>query len=290
MFYQQANITDIVAVLERESTTSVCILDNNFISFFMTFQRHVDIETIFSTYQYILIPKWVYHEIKSSSYRTEWIMRLSLHHNIYVLDELNYSELSGYRDLALTLFLLSSTFSMVEVCELLKQRIRLRGQDIEINEVFLELYDVILPSVMGRNQHPKNAGEVSIVILANILRYYYPNIQGITIFSFDKDCYQFMSESSKQLLGNSKIKNFKNVLQGKDVVAPTFKTNDFILKELYDSGIYTDITVVKQVRKNSRIVKYVEIQQDGSIAEYQKLLDTSQFIELLQLKSIKIIF
>lgn len=290
MFYDQVPINEIVTVLSNESTSSVCILDNNFISFILSLQKHVTIESVFKNYQYVLIPKWVYNEIQSSPYRIKWIMDLALQLDIYIIDELDYSELSDYRDRALLLFFLSSTFLMGEVCEQLRQTIKSHGPEIDVPSVITKLYDVILPEVMGRNQNPKNAGEISIVVLANILRYYYPHIKNITIFSFDKDCYHFMTNSRNQLLNETKIKNIKNIFKGRETLAPTFKTNDFILKELYDLKSFTDLKILQKIRTNSRIVKYIQIQTDGSIAEYQHSVDTTKFIQLIQMKSVKIIF
>lgn len=80
------------------------------------------------------------------------------------------------------------------------------------------------------------------------------------------------------------------MFKDKDCNTITFKSNDLIYKELYE--IYNDnaIEIINKIRKNSRYVKYTLKKNDGSIEENQKLLETVEFIELIKLKDMHLIF
>ena len=62
------NINDLKIKLSEEDTKSICIIDNNFISFLLELKKELDISYILSSYDLILIPKWVEVEINDSEY------------------------------------------------------------------------------------------------------------------------------------------------------------------------------------------------------------------------------
>ena len=53
------NINNLKITLRKQETQSICIIDNNFISFLLKLKQELDISYILSSYDLILIPKWV---------------------------------------------------------------------------------------------------------------------------------------------------------------------------------------------------------------------------------------
>lgn len=126
----------------------------------------------------------------------------------------------------------------------------------------------------------KNAGEISLTILAEVLSWYYPMIQSLTVLTQDSDAYSFVGHAHTFL-----EKEFSDKIP----ITVTYKSNDFMLCQLFRSGKIL-LSDVEQLRKDSRKVTYTQQRPDGSVALITEKLDNSAFGQLIQERSIQIIF
>jgi hypothetical protein len=101
----------------------------------------------------------------------------------------------------------------------------------------------------GRIQR-KNAGEISIAVLSYILSYYFSgNLDTITIFSSDRDTYEFVSKAKEILYKDERFRDRSNT-------SITFKSNDFLIYEwtrlgyIDEHNIDTFVQSYRQTRRN----------------------------------------
>lgn len=289
------NINDLKIKLSEEDTKSICIIDNNFISFLLELKKELDISYILSSYDLILIPKWVEVEINDSEYRKSCLEEISKYKYVYIVDELLYSELYDYRDYALSILFMTSISLMGKERGKLGQFIKSQGEEIDPRLFIDELYNNILISEeketkLGRTKR-KNAGEISICVLSHIIRYHYTHIDTITVLSFDADCYDFVNKSKDELYYKKSIYPYDdNIFKDQRKVSVSFKSNDFILKEMYDLGKDSNMEIIDKVRTNARYVKYTHKKMDGSIEEEKQLMNNEEFKQFIQKTDVYLIF
>jgi len=128
----------------------------------------------------------------------------------------------------------------------------------------------------NRRIQKKNAGEVSISILAHILSYYFPNLESITLLTFDKDYYNCIDKAQDKF---NKDNNFKN----RDCASITFKSNDLILYELIKNNYYTK-DYIKGIIDNirtPRTIKYSREKGDNSFEYKSCNIDNSKLINMI---------
>ena len=289
------NINALKTKLSREDTKSVCIIDNNFLSFILELKKELDISYILSSYDLILVPKWVEVEINDSKYRRLCLEEISQYKDVYIVDELLYSDLYDNKDYALSILFMCSISLMGKEKGKLGQFIKGQGEEIDPELFIDELYNNILVSdssvTISRRTQKKNAGEISICVLSHIIRYHYTNIDTITVFSFDADCYDFVNKSKDELYYKKAIyPHDENIFKDQRRVSVSFKSNDFILKEMYDLGKDIDMSIIDKVRTNARYVKYTHKKIDGSIEEEKQLMDTETFKQFIQKTDVHLIF
>lgn len=137
----------------------------------------------------------------------------------------------------------------------------------------------------NRRMQKKNAGEISISTLARILSYYFPNLESVTLLTFDTDCYNCICYAEDLF---NKDENFKD----KDYASITFKSNDFILYELVKNNHYT-IDNIKEIINNvraPRILKYSRKKEDNSYEDKRINVDNSRLLEMICDEDLHIIF
>lgn len=137
----------------------------------------------------------------------------------------------------------------------------------------------------GRIQR-KNAGEISISVLSYILSYYYSkNIDVITIFTSDRDAYEFVSKAKEMLCKDEHFKDRMNT-------SITFKSNDFLMYEWKRLGYMEEQNLDTFVnnRRQARKIKFTRKKQDNSIEEQDGIIDNVIFREMLNDSTIHIIF
>ena len=94
----------------------------------------------------------------------------------------------------------------------------------------------------------KNAGEISLVILAEIISWYFPEIEFITIYTQDRDTYAFQQNAHELL---------KEVFQDRKPAGISFKSNDVLIYQMY-SELGISLEEVKEIRKDVRSIIFTK--------------------------------
>ena len=126
----------------------------------------------------------------------------------------------------------------------------------------------------------KNAGEVSITILAEIVSWYYPETKALTIYSQDGDTYEFQRKAEAEL---------RDVFATRTPVPVSYKSNDAILCQLVRNG-NINIDNLGDYRKDVRKITYSKEQDDHSIVLVTELVDNALFAQLVDDETVRIIF
>jgi hypothetical protein len=126
----------------------------------------------------------------------------------------------------------------------------------------------------------KNAGEVSITILAEIVSWYYPETKALTVYSQDGDTYEFQRKAEADL---------RDVFASKTPVPVSYKSNDAILCQLVRNGNIS-IETLGDYRKDVRKITYNKEQDDYSIVLVTELVDNELFAQLVDDETVHIIF
>lgn len=195
------------------------------------------------------------------------------HSPIFRIDEKNYSSLVDEQEWNLYQIVKASVNQLGQVKSYLRKYVE-KEYPLDMDayaEWIKKLYDDwpitgnILPS--GR-QKKKNAGEVSITILAEILSWYYPESKMITIYSQDNDTKMFQTSAKDQL---------KKIFVSRIPVTISYKSNDVILCQLFRIGTISEEDI-RNERKFERKITYSKVMDDKSEALVTKLLNTDDFI------------
>ena len=88
----------------------------------------------------------------------------------------------------------------------------------------------------------KNAGEVSITILSEIISWYYPETKTLTIYSQDGDTYDFQRKAEADL---------RKLFAAKMPVPISYKSNDAILCQLVREGKINIVDIDKSNKKSN---------------------------------------
>jgi len=126
----------------------------------------------------------------------------------------------------------------------------------------------------------KNAGEVSITILAEVVSWYYPETEALTIYSQDGDTYEFQRKAEASL---------RELFTLGTPVPVSYKSNDAILCQLFRDGKIS-IENLGDYRKDIRKITYSKVQDDHSVILVTEVVDNILFLELVQDTSVHIIF
>ena len=126
----------------------------------------------------------------------------------------------------------------------------------------------------------KNAGEVSITILAEVVSWYYPETEALTIYSQDRDTYEWQRKAEE---------NLRNIFFSRIPVPVSYKSNDAILCQLYRNG-QIDIHNLTECRTDIRKITYSKVKEDASVVLVTEVVDNNMFIEMVKDESIHIIF
>jgi len=267
--------------------TKIALIDNSTVSFLEQLNRIVNsAKLLLNGYDVILIPQWVLEEIKDSVYRTDFIN--CLFDNglpIHSIKEESYANIVNNEEWNLYKIVFAASSCLASLKSYLRRNVE-RQDPLDIvpfAEWFSELYQhwpVQSDVTTSGRLKKKNAGEVSLTILAEIFSWYYPQIETITIYTQDKDAYNYQTNAHKKL-----IKEFPE----RTPVDVSYKSNDFLLWKMYrDSKI--DIDQAKELRKDLRLVIYTQVRSDQSVLLSTNRLDNIQFVELLKNQNCQIVF
>ncbi|MEG6569250.1 hypothetical protein [Thermoanaerobacterium thermosaccharolyticum] len=284
-------INNLKKYLSMGKSLKICILDNNSIEFLTWVRKSVSHEKIFSQYDIIFIPQWVWVEACDSDNRKSYINDLKHYSKVKIIDEVDYLTLVDYKEAELYYLFLYCCYNVSRLVSFIKKNIlkNRRVEDLDPYEEWLNIfYEEGLDQRKlsnGRIQR-KNAGEISISVLSYILSYYYNgNIDIITIFSSDRDTYEFISKAKEMLYKDERFKDRINT-------SITFKSNDFLVYEWTRLGYIDEhnIDTFVQNYRQTRRIKFTRKKQDNSIDEQDRLIENTAFLEMLKDSTIHLIF
>ena len=265
----------------------IALLDTSSISFMQGLEaRGIPSDDILKDYDLILIPEWVLVEINDAEGRANYLQKLiELGYPIYSIAEEDYSALTNNEEGNLYQIVLASTYQIGRIKSYLRQFVE--KADVLDMDAFKDwinkLYDEWpIPGRMlstGRIKK-KNAGEVSITILAEVVSWYYPETEALTIYSQDSDTYEFQRKAETSL---------REIFTSRMPIPVSYKSNDAILCQLFREEKIS-IENLGDYRKDIRKITYSKAQGDHSVILVTEVVDNDMFLELVQDTSVHIIF
>lgn len=265
----------------------IALMDTSSISFMQSLQKkEIMLDSILKDYELILIPKWVLTEIEDYEGRAKYVQKLiDDGYPIFSIAEETYSEHAGYEEGNLYKIVQASASLLVSVKSYLRKNVDKNDpMDMEDYTKWIrKLYDewpIPGETLSNGRVRKKNAGEISITILAEIVSWYYPETEALTVYSQDSDAYQFHREAEASL---------RRLFASKTPIPVSYKSNDCILCQLFREG-KIDSDDVLACRKDVRRITYSKEQADHSVVLVTEMVDNDVFIELIKDKTVHIIF
>ena len=278
---------EITSITNLNDKKHIAILDTSSISFMQRLnEKGIASEVILGDYDIILIPEWVLTEINDADGRSAYVQKLiNIGYPIYRIVEENYSDLVKNEEGNLYEIVLASVSQIGRLKSYLRQFVEktdildMDAYGAWINKLYDE-WPIPGQTLTSGRIKKKNAGEVSITILAEVVSWYYPETELLTIYSQDSDTYEFQRRAEERL---------RNIFISKTPVPISYKSNDAILCQLFREGKMTS-EVVKDYRKDMRRITYSKIQEDQSVVLATEVVDNDLFIKLIQDEAVQIIF
>lgn len=278
---------EINKITELDDKRHIALLDTTSISFMQWLSvKGLKPEVILKDYDLVLIPEWVLTEINDAPGRADYVQKLiEQGYPIYCIEEGAYTDLANGEEGNLYQIVLASTSRLARIRSYLRQYIgKSDPLDMDAYKDWIKkLYDEWpIPGEMLSNGRirKKNAGEVSITILAEIVSWYYPETKALTIYSQDGDTYEFQRKAEADL---------RLVFATRTTVPVSYKSNDAILCQLVRDG-EINIDNLGDYRKDVRKITYSKEQDDHSIILVTELVDNELFTQLVLDKTVHIIF
>lgn len=265
----------------------IALLDTSSLSFMQGLQiKGLQLDSVLKDYDLILIPEWVLTEINDAPGRADYVQSLiEQGYPIFCVEEETYSDLANNEEGNLYQIVLASTRQLARIRSYLRRYVETADPlDMESYETWMKkLYDEwpLSEEVLSTGRiKKKNAGEVSITILAEIVSWYYPETRAVTIYSQDGDTYEYQRKAEAVL---------RDIFALKTPVPVSYKSNDAILCQLVRTGEMS-IDKLNDYRKDVRKITYSKEQDDHSIILVTELVDNELFARLVADKNVHIIF
>lgn len=277
----------ITKITDIDNKKHVALLDTSSISFMQGLhEKGVASDEILKDYDLILILEWVLTEIKDAEGRTGYLQQLiDLEYPIHSIAEEDYSNLTYQEEGNLYQIVLASTYQIGRIKSYLRRFVE--KDDVLDMDAYRDwikkLYDEwpIPGQVLSSGRiKKKNAGEVSITILAEVVSWYYPETEALTIYSQDSDIYEFQRKAEASL---------REVFATRTPVPVSYKSNDAILCQLFREG-KIGAENIGEYRKDMRKITYSKVQDDYSVILVTEVVDNDLFLEFVQDRSVHIIF
>ena len=277
----------ITRITNIDNKKHIALLDTSSISFMQGLEaKGIPSDDILRDYDLILIPEWVLVEINDAEGRANYLQKLiELGYPIHSIAEEDYSNLADNEEGNLYQIVLASTYQIGRIKGYLRRFVEKADVlDMDAYKDWInKLYDEWpIPGQMlssGRIKK-KNAGEVSITILAEVVSWYYPETEALTIYSQDSDTYEFQRKAEARL---------REIFTSRTPVPVSYKSNDAILCQLFRDGKIS-IENLGDYRKDIRKITYSKVQDDHSVILVTEVIDNDLFLELVQDTSVHIIF
>ncbi|MDD6324576.1 MAG: hypothetical protein PUA72_03200 [Lachnospiraceae bacterium] len=253
---------EIVRITKINDKRHIAILDTSSISFMQGLDmKGVQSESVLKDYDLILIPEWVLTEINDAPGRANYVQELIKQgYPIYCIEEGTYSDLTNGEEGNLYQIVLASTRQLARIRSYLRQYVeRTDPLDMDAYKDWMKKLYAEWPiseeRLLTGRMRKKNAGEVSITILAEIVSWYYPETKALTVYSQDGDAYEFQRKAEADL---------RHVFATRTPVPVSYKSNDAILCQLARDG-KINIDNLSDYRKDVRRITYSKEQDDRSI-------------------------
>lgn len=277
----------ITRITNIENKKHIALLDTSSISFMEGLAaKGIQSDSILKDYDLILIPEWVLAEINDAEGRSNYLQKLiAFGYTIHSIAEEDYSNLTNNEEGNLYQIVLASTYQIGRIKSYLRRFVEKADVlDMDAYKDWInKLYDEWpIPGQMlssGRTKK-KNAGEVSITILAEVVSWYYPKTEALTIYSQDSDTYAFQRKAEDSL---------REIFTSRTPVPVSYKSNDAILCQLFRDGKIS-IENLGEYRKDIRKITYSKVQNDHSVILVTEVVDNELFFDLVQDTSVHIIF
>ena len=197
---------------EYGGETKIALMDNSSLAFMHELsQRSYPSDGILSVYDLILIPKWVMEEIEDSTYRSTYVEQLQAKgYPIRWIDETKYGTFVNFEDVNLYYIVEAAVSRVSELMRFLRRKVKTEDLiDLPSAEEWMNrLYDEW--PIHGRTLSTgrtlkKNAGEISLTILAEIFAWYHDGVDSLTIYTQDTDAHEFQTNAERILIGNSEF-------------------------------------------------------------------------------------
>lgn len=277
----------ITKITNIDNKKHIALLDTSSISFMQGLEaKGISADDILSDYDLILIPEWVLVEINDAEGRANYLQSLiDLGYPIHSIAEENYSNLTNNEEGNLYQIVLASTYQIGRIKSYLRRFVE--KADVLDMDAYKDWVNKLynewpIPGQMlssGRIKK-KNAGEVSITILAEVVSWYYPETEALTIYSQDSDIYEFQRKAEASL---------REIFTSRTPIPISYKSNDAILYQLFRDGKIS-IENLGDYRKDIRKITYSKVQNDHSVILVTEVIDNALFLELVQDTSVHIIF
>ena len=278
---------EITKITELDDKRHIALLDTTSISFMQGLSvKGLQPEVILKDYDLVLIPEWVLTEINDAPGRADYVQKLiEQGYPIYCIEEGAYTDLANGEEGNLYQIVLASTSRLARIRSYLRQYIgKADPLDMDAYKDWIKkLYDEwpIHGEVLSNGRiKKKNAGEVSITILAEVVSWYYPETKALTIYSQDRDTYEFQRKAEADL---------RNIFVTRTPVPVSYKSNDAILCQLVREG-NINIRDLGDYRKDMRKITYSKEQDDHSVILVTEAVGNELFTQLVLDETVHIIF
>ena len=265
----------------------IALLDTSSVSFMQGLQmKGLEPEIVLKDYDLILIPEWVLAEIKDADGRAAYVRDLIAQgYPVFRIAEENYSELANSEEGNVYQIVLASTHQIARLRSYLRRYVE-KADKLDLDsykEWIHRLYEEwpISNEVLSSGRvKKKNAGEISITILAEVVSWYYPETEALTVYSQDRDTYEFQRKAEACL---------REIFTSRTPVPVSYKSNDAILCQLIRNG-KINLETLSDFRKDIRKITYSKEQEDQSVILVTELVDNELFAQLVTDKTVHIIF
>ena len=186
--------------------TKIALMDNSTVAFLEQVERAgISAKELLIGYEVILIPNWISEEICDSIYRKNFIESLVAEGlPIYFIAEENYTDLANGEEGNLYKIVFAAVSTLAAMRSYLHRHVE-KSDPLDMEEYAIWLSNMyqnwplsIITTKSGREKK-KNAGEISLTILAEVFSWYYPNIESITMYTQDRDSYDYQTNARNYL-------------------------------------------------------------------------------------------
>lgn len=265
----------------------IALMDNSTVSFLEQVERAgIPTKELLKDYDAILIPNWVSEEICDSQYRKDYIEGLrTAGLPIYSIAEESYADLVNGEEANLFKIVSAAASKLGQLGGYLQRYVK-KNDPLEMEEYAVWMnrmyqeWPLRGATTRSGREKKKNAGEISLTILAEVFSWYYPDSESITVYTQDRDSYDYQKSARERL---------NDVFASKTSVDVSYKSNDTLLCQMFRNGMLS-LGQIDTLRCDERVVVYTRSRDDKSTALVAKRTDNQQFKVLLQDMNVQIIF